>query len=158
MDINSAVGRKSGLSDEQLLALGDFENSDAFNEIEKNVLRLATQMTGTPANVPEALFVSLRQQFSDEQRVELASACAWENYRARFNRVFDVDSQNFSQGGVCVVHVGRTAQDFLWGPACWRAASVPRRVGKTSELSSAGFSCLIFQSPSRNIPRIVRQS
>ncbi len=109
MDINSAVGRKSGLSDEQLLALGDFENSDAFDEIEKNVLRLATQMTGTPANVPEALFVSLRQQFSDEQLVELASACAWENYRARFNRVFDVDSQNFSQGGVCVVHVGRTA-------------------------------------------------
>ncbi len=30
----------------------------------------------------EALFASLRQQFSDTQLVELASACAWENYRA----------------------------------------------------------------------------
>jgi hypothetical protein len=36
--------------------------------------------------------------------VELASALAWENYRARFNRVFNVGSQAFAQGGVCVLH------------------------------------------------------
>ena len=109
MDINSAVGRKSGLRDEQLLALGAFEDSPAFTQIEKSVLRLATHLTATPADVPEALFTQLRGHFSDEQLVELASACAWENYRARFNRVFNVGSQNFSQGGVCVLHARHSA-------------------------------------------------
>jgi hypothetical protein len=35
--------------------------------------------------------------FSDQQLVELAATIAMENYRARFNRAFHVESQNFYQ-------------------------------------------------------------
>lgn len=104
MDINSAVGSKLGLRDAQLLDLADYETSPHFDARQRLVLRLADRMTATPATVPEELFADLRREFSNEQLVELASALAWENYRARLNRVFDVGSQGFAEGGVCVLH------------------------------------------------------
>jgi hypothetical protein len=45
MDIGSAVGRKQGVSEQQLLDLDHFETSPAFSELEKLVLRYATLMT-----------------------------------------------------------------------------------------------------------------
>jgi len=53
MDIGSAVGRKEGLTERQLMELADFEHSDAFNDLEKTVLRFATHLTLTPAEVPD---------------------------------------------------------------------------------------------------------
>ena len=35
--------------------------------------------------------------------IELAGAVAWENFRARFNRAFDVEAAGFTQGGVCAI-------------------------------------------------------
>jgi alkylhydroperoxidase family enzyme len=49
-------------------------------------------MSFTPANVTDELFAAARAHFTDEQLVELAAAVAMENYRARFNRFFDVES------------------------------------------------------------------
>jgi len=37
----------------------------------------------------------LKQRFSTPQLVELAAAIAWENYRARSNRVFGFWSEGF---------------------------------------------------------------
>jgi len=37
----------------------------------------------------------LKQRFSTPQLVELAAAIAWENYRARSNRVFGFGSEGF---------------------------------------------------------------
>jgi hypothetical protein len=37
----------------------------------------------------------LQKRFSKPQLVELAAAIAWENYRARSNRVFDFGSEGF---------------------------------------------------------------
>ena len=103
MDIGSAVGRKEGLTERQLMELADFEHSDAFNDLEKAVLRLATHLTLTPAEVPDAVFNALRPHFTPQQLVELASAIAWENYRARFNRTFAVAAEGFAAGSVCAV-------------------------------------------------------
>ena len=49
----------------------------------------------------DELFAALRDAFSEPQIVELASAIAWENYRARFNRAFDIESEDFSHGAFC---------------------------------------------------------
>ena len=103
MDINSAVGRKAGIRDEQIYNLAGYETSPEFSELERLALRLADAITATPSNVPESLFHDLRRHLSEEQLVELSSAYAWENYRARFNRVFDAQSQGFSDGAVCVL-------------------------------------------------------
>ena len=63
-----------------------------FNEKERLVIELADAMAETPANVSDELFARLRKQFSDEQLLELGAHIAFENYRARLNRVFDVES------------------------------------------------------------------
>src|SRR5262245_6564148 len=108
MDIGSAVGRKEGLTERKLMELADFEHSDAFNDLEKAVLRFATHLTLTPSEVPDEVFDALRPHLTAQQLVELASAIAWENYRARFNRAFAVEAEGFADGSVCAVpaHAG----------------------------------------------------
>lgn len=91
MDINSAVGRKAGVSDEKLLAISG-EDLTIFNDAERLVLELADAMVETPANISDDLYARLRNQFSEEQLMELAAQIAFENYRSRWNRVFDVES------------------------------------------------------------------
>lgn len=85
------MGRNAGLSDEKLLALqgGDLA---VFTDVERLIIELADAMVTTPANVSDDLYARLRKQFSEEQLLQLTAQIAFENYRARFNRVFDVES------------------------------------------------------------------
>jgi alkylhydroperoxidase family enzyme len=103
VDINSAIGRKLGVTERQLAELHRFSQSDAFDEIEKLVLTLTDEMCKPSVNVSDELFGSLRKHFNEKQMVELVSAIAWENYRARFNRVFRIESNEFLEGEVCVI-------------------------------------------------------
>jgi len=101
VDINSAVGRKAGLTDDKLLSVtrcvhgpdNDFDFS-LFNEKERQVIELADAMADTPSNVSDDLYQRLSQQFSEEQLLELGAHIAFENDRARLNRVFDVESDD----------------------------------------------------------------
>ena len=83
------------------MELADFETSAAFSDLEKLVLRYATAMTQTPVEVPDELFQGLRQHLSERQMVELTSAIAWENYRARFDHAFGIEAAGFSEGAFC---------------------------------------------------------
>jgi 4-carboxymuconolactone decarboxylase len=109
MDLNSAVGRGKGVSEQQLADLAAFEGSPAFSELEKQVLRYAVALTRTPADVPEELFNSLREHFNPQQMVELTTAIAWENFRARFNRGFGIEAEGFAEGAACPVHAAARA-------------------------------------------------
>ncbi len=93
MDINSAVGRKAGLSDEKLLAAAD-NNLRVFSDRERLIIELADALAERPAHVSDDLYGRLRQQFSEEQLLELGAQIAFENYRARLNRLFDVGSDH----------------------------------------------------------------
>lgn len=97
------MGRESGVREEQLLDLARYRESDAFDEREKLVLDLAVAMTHTPADVPRSLVAALGAHFDEAQLVELAAAIAWENYRARFNRAFDVQAVGYSEGAACAL-------------------------------------------------------
>ena len=68
-----------------------------------SVLDLAVVMAKTPTDIPPELTERLREHFDEAQLVELAAAIAWENYRARFNRVFGVRPAGFSEGAFCVL-------------------------------------------------------
>jgi alkylhydroperoxidase family enzyme len=81
--------------------LSRFEWSAEFNGNEKLVLRLTVALTRTPAAVDDRLFAALRAEFSEPQLVELTTAIAWENYRARFNRTFGILAEGFSEGAFC---------------------------------------------------------
>lgn len=106
MDVNSAVGRKAGLSDEKLLAVArvDLSPDDLsreqlsghglFSRDELLVIELADAMVHTPSNISDELYARLREKFSEEQLLQLSAQLAFENYRARLNRVFDVGSDD----------------------------------------------------------------
>lgn len=101
IDIGSALGLESGVTEEQLRDLHRYEESGAFSPLEKLVLEYAEGMTQTPAFVNENLFDALRGRFDEAQLVELTASIAWENYRARFNHAFGIGSQGFSEGTYC---------------------------------------------------------
>jgi alkylhydroperoxidase family enzyme len=75
------------------------------------VLEYADAMTGVPVEVSDALFARLRERFSEAELVELTSAIAWENYRARFDHAFGIEAENFTAGAVCAmpVHMAESA-------------------------------------------------
>lgn len=101
VDIGSALGRESGITEEQLRDLARYEESEAFSPVERLVLEYAARTTMTPAIIPDDLFGALRERFDEAQLVELTAAIALENYRARFNHAFGVESQDFSKGAYC---------------------------------------------------------
>ncbi len=94
MDINSAVGRDAGISDEQLEDIALFATSRHFDRREKTVLRYAEGMSQTPAEVSDAVFEELKTFFTTAQIVELTAAVALENFRARFNCALKIESDN----------------------------------------------------------------
>ena len=96
MDINSAVGRKAGLTDEKLQAVVKNDLS-VFSGLERLVIELADEMANTPSNVSDDLYARLREKFSEEQLLQLGAQLAFENYRARLNRIFDVGSDELYQ-------------------------------------------------------------
>ena len=93
------MSRKAGLSDEKLRAVVDHDMTP-FNDIERLVIESADAMTDTPANVSDDLYERLRNQFSEEQLMQLGGQIAFENYRARWNRIFNVESDNLYEGTV----------------------------------------------------------
>jgi AhpD family alkylhydroperoxidase len=102
LDIASAIGAKSGITPEQLADLPRYRESEHFDETEKLVLDYAAAMTETPSEVPDELFDALRARFDERQLVELSSAIAIENYRARFNWAFRILPQGFTRGACAV--------------------------------------------------------
>jgi alkylhydroperoxidase family enzyme len=105
IDIGSAVSRAHGFSSEKLQALPSYQRSELYSEMEKLVLQYADAMTQTPVEVPEILFAKLSEKFSVPQLVELTANLAWENYRARFDHAFGIESEGFAQGSYCALPV-----------------------------------------------------
>ena len=99
-------------------ALADYETNALFTPAERLVLRYADRMTSTPVEVPEDMFARLKEILTPAQLVELTSAIAWENYRARFNHAFGAEAEGFSEPGYCAVPVEHGSRES--------AAAAPR--------------------------------
>jgi alkylhydroperoxidase family enzyme len=99
------VGRASGISAGQIANLNRYRTDFNFSELERLVLEYADRMTQAPVEVPDALFARLREKLTAAQLVELTSAIAWENYRARFDHAFGIEAENFTEAAVCALPV-----------------------------------------------------
>jgi len=75
--------------------LNFYQESTLFDADQKLVLEMADAITATPARVTPELRQRLQARFSTPELVELGAAIAWENYRARSNRVFGFGSEGF---------------------------------------------------------------
>ncbi len=102
VDLGSQICRNSGFSDEELLALACYRQSDLFTEREKRALDYAVAVMRTPVEVTDELFAGMKEHFSDEQLVEITALLAVVNID-RFNAAFGIGSAGFSEGMVCVV-------------------------------------------------------
>ena len=101
VDLGSQICRNSGFSDEELLALPRYRQSDLFSEQEKAALDFTVGMMRTPVDVSDELFARVREHLSEEQLVELAAMITLVNLD-RFNAAFGIGSAGFSEGMVCV--------------------------------------------------------
>ena len=101
VDLGSQICRNSGFSDEELLALPRYRQSDLFTEREKLALDYTVAVMRTPVEVTDELFARMKEHFTDEQLVEITALLTVVNLD-RFNAAFGIGSAGFSDGMVCV--------------------------------------------------------
>ena len=101
-NFGSAISEHAGVSEDDLRELPTYASSDRFSELEKLVMDYATGISRSPVDVSDELFDRLRAHFDEGQLVELTNIIALENYRARFNWAFGIESQGFAEGSFCV--------------------------------------------------------
>ena len=102
VDLGSQICRNSGFTDEELLALPRYRQSDLFSDCEKLALDYTVAVMRTPVEVTDELFAQMKEQFSDRQLVEITALLTLVNLD-RFNAAFGIGSAGFSQGMVCVL-------------------------------------------------------
>jgi alkylhydroperoxidase family enzyme len=102
VDLGSQICRNSGFSDDELLALPRYRESDLFTDREKLALDYAVAVMRTPVEVGEELFARMQQVFSDKQLVELTALLTLVNLD-RFNAAFGIGAAGYSEGMVCVM-------------------------------------------------------
>ncbi len=86
-----------GVSQEKILALADYGNSEHYSELERCALHYADAMTYSDEDVSDDLFAQLQQHFNEQQVIELTAVIAWENASSKFNRALRVPSQKLWQ-------------------------------------------------------------
>ena len=101
VDLGSQICRNSGLSDQELLALPRYRQSELFTEREKLALDYAVGVMRTPVDVSDELFSRMKQQFTNQQLVEITAFLTMVNLD-RFNAAFGIGPAGFSEGMVCV--------------------------------------------------------
>ena len=101
VDLGSQICRNSGFSDEELLALPRYGQSDLFTAREKLALDYTVAVMRTPVEVSDVLLERMKEHFSDKQLVELTALLTLVNLD-RFNAAFAIGSAGFSEGMVCV--------------------------------------------------------
>lgn len=101
VDLGSQICRKSGFTDEELLALPRYPSSALFSEQEKAALDFTVGFMRTPVEISDEVFENARKHFSNQQLVEIAGLLTVVNLN-RFNAAFGIGAAGFSEGMVCV--------------------------------------------------------
>ena len=87
------MGSQLGVSDEKILALGDYATSPLYTEAERVALEYADAITLSDRDVGNDLFARVRRFYDDDAVVELTEVIAWENASSKFNRALRIPSQ-----------------------------------------------------------------
>jgi alkylhydroperoxidase family enzyme len=90
MHYHKGLGQKAGLSEAQIRDLDKFEDSQAYNPLEKLVLRFADEWTRRGKASP-AVVQELAKSLSPAQMVVLAGSVGLANWTNRFNETFAME-------------------------------------------------------------------
>jgi len=96
MSHNVPLGKKIGLSDEQIAAAqgDDYMTSAALDERQKAAIRWAEAVTNMTARDDEASFAAMKRHFSEKQIVELTVFCGMWNYSNRLCEALHIDLEH----------------------------------------------------------------
>jgi alkylhydroperoxidase family enzyme len=97
IDYGYYEGMNEGIDPAKVRAVGQWRDSELFDQRERAVLEYAEKASGSPAEVSDELAARLRSLFSNAEIVELAAWVALENLRSRFNAGLGLHSQGFSE-------------------------------------------------------------
>ncbi|HUH72729.1 MAG TPA: carboxymuconolactone decarboxylase family protein [Mycobacterium sp.] len=103
IDLGSQIAREWGITDEELLAMADYQNASCFSDVDKLILEYATAISRTPVEVTDQLFDALRAHFDTAHLVGLTHIITLANLRARFNVALGIGSSGFSGNRVCAL-------------------------------------------------------
>ena len=95
MDFGAFLSHHDGVAPEKIRGVPAWRDSDAYTDLERQVMAYAEAMTQTPPTVTDAMVAGLRAHLSDEQLVELTALVALENERSRTNAALGLTSQGF---------------------------------------------------------------
>jgi uncharacterized peroxidase-related enzyme len=83
-------GRKAGLTDRQLNETADFEASDAYDDLQRDVLRYTENVT-RHIDAGDDLMARLHQKLSDREIVELAMTVGIANFTNRVTETLELE-------------------------------------------------------------------
>ncbi len=86
---HTVIGRRAGLSLEQIEALHDWQNSPLFNEVERAVLAYTDAVEKVQVN--DEVFATLKKHLSEHAIVELTVAIGYYGMVSRFLVALDVE-------------------------------------------------------------------
>ncbi len=86
---HTSAARKIGVSDVQVQTLEDYEQSSAYSDLEKRVIRFAEQWS-QQGKVDTEVVAALAKSLSPAQLVVLAATVGLANWTNRFNETFGV--------------------------------------------------------------------
>ncbi len=95
VDINSSTALKRGVSDEKLMDLPNFMNSDLYSDKEKAALGYAEKVTYSNQSITETHIEALHEHFDDEAIIELTGLIGFQNMSSKFNAALGVEPQGF---------------------------------------------------------------
>ena len=76
---------RTGIEDEKIAAIWEFETSPLFSEAERSALRFAQAAAAVPNMVTDADFADLRKHYTDYQIVEIVGVIAMFGFLNRWN-------------------------------------------------------------------------
>ena len=97
LDYGSHVSAQDGLDEAKVRDLHRWRESSAYDDLERDVLAYAEQVSSTPVSVDDAVLNRLRAHLGERGLVELTAYIALENQRSRFNAAMGVLPQGWSR-------------------------------------------------------------
>ncbi|MFI6349093.1 carboxymuconolactone decarboxylase family protein [Streptomyces sp. NPDC050560] len=121
MDFGYWESHRGGMDPRKLRDVPVWRDSDAYTDLERDVMAYAEAMTATPPTVDDALSGRLRAALGEPALVELTMLVAVENLRSRVNSSLGLTSQGFKDSCDLADHAAaggaRAAEDGRGGSA-----------------------------------------
>ena len=142
IDLGSAIARRWGLTDEELLAMSDYQNATCFSDARQADSRVRHRDQPHTGRGDRRAVRRPARAFRHAQLVGLTHVITLGNLRARFNLALGIGASGFSEGRVCALpdtgrrdrgsrtwqHVSRRRGRIWvrWPTACWARSTTPR--------------------------------